>query len=555
MVAGTVARPQTDSMPFARKVSLVLLGITAFVGLAYFSLDAVFALAGANASVTVTPDPTAQFGTWDGWGVSLCWWAHIFGDRDDLADAVFTLKEVHLAGEKLPGLGLNIARYNAGGSAWKPYGGASMEASPNIPKWKQIHGFWEDWGSQDPKSQSWNWTDTKQAAMLRKAHARGANRLELFSNSPMWWMLYNHNPSGADDGSKDNLQSWNYRKHAIYMATVAMHAKDNWGFEFESVDPFNEPMGDWWKSSGTQEGCHFERSTQDVVLPYMREELDRRGLKTIVSASDENTYDAATDTWKALSSASKSAVGRVNVHGYQGSDGRRDLLFSEVAGTPLWNSETGDGDGSGQSLAQNLNLDFKWLHSTAYCYWQVLDESDGWGLLRFDSKKMTIESVNTKYWVFAQYTRHIRPGMKIIDGSADNTIAAYDATSKMLVLVTANFQEQAQKFTFDLSKFPSAQGPIRRWSTNLGKGGDLMLNIRIWKSQGATSLCSFSETRFRPLKCKTLRLRRWVVRRSFYDFKMPDRSIGSRLWCIWADAYPTSRTKLWSRQPNELATS
>ena len=38
--------------------------------------------------------------------------AKAFGDRDDIADAIFTMKSVTIAGETVPGLGLNIVRYN-----------------------------------------------------------------------------------------------------------------------------------------------------------------------------------------------------------------------------------------------------------------------------------------------------------------------------------------------------------------------------------------------------------------------------------------------------------
>ncbi len=44
-----------------------------------------------------------------------------------------------------------------------------------------------------------------------------------------------------------------------------------------SVDLFNEPAADWWRSDGTQEGCHFSASTQASVLQYLRKELDGRG--------------------------------------------------------------------------------------------------------------------------------------------------------------------------------------------------------------------------------------------------------------------------------------
>ena len=69
--------------------------------------------------VTVKLDPAAKQGTWDGWGTSLCWWAAVFGERTDLADAMFTTKPAQIEGELIPGLGLNIARYNAGASGWR----------------------------------------------------------------------------------------------------------------------------------------------------------------------------------------------------------------------------------------------------------------------------------------------------------------------------------------------------------------------------------------------------------------------------------------------------
>ncbi len=56
-----------------------------------------------------------------------------------------------------------------------------------------MDAFWLDWASSDPTSASWDWTvDANQRAMLQKAWARGATKLELFSNSPVWWMCKFH---------------------------------------------------------------------------------------------------------------------------------------------------------------------------------------------------------------------------------------------------------------------------------------------------------------------------------------------------------------------------
>jgi galactan endo-1,6-beta-galactosidase len=430
----------------------------------------VFVACGARADYTTTINPQTTWGVWQGWGVSLCWWANVFGTRNDLADIVFTTNYTTLNGQSLPGLGLNIARYNAGGCNTNSINGDAIQFSTNMPDFKKIEGYWLNWFSSDPASTSWDWSaDTNQRAMLQKAQARGANLLELFSNSPMWWMCYNHNPSGADSGSSDNLQSWNYQAHAVYLATIAKYASDHWGITFDSVEPFNEPIATWWTSEGTQEGCHFETGTQSAVIGYLRSELDNRGLTgTRVAASDESFYDQATSTWNSFAAATQAQIGQVNVHGYQYGGGRRDLLYTAVAGQRLWNSEYGEGDGTGVSLAGNLNLDFRWLHPTAWCYWQPLD-SGGWGLIQSNPGDNWIGPPNMKYYVLAQYTRHIRPGMTIVDGGEDNTVAAYDAGARKLVIVTMNYGT-AQNVTYNLAGFYRAAGPVRRWMTATGNG-------------------------------------------------------------------------------------
>ncbi|RFU28166.1 Glucosylceramidase, partial [Scytalidium lignicola] len=427
------------------------------------------------ADLTTTIDPTSNWGTWEGWGVSLAWWAKAFGTDDDLADIFFSLDDTSLNNQDLPGLGFNIVRYNAGASSRNTFDGDSMVVSPDMVLSRQMDAYWLDWNSTDPSTSSWSWSvDANQRSVVSKAQERGVNIIELFSNSPVWWMCYNHNPSGANNGS-NNLQPWNYQQHAVYLATIAKYANDNWGFGFTSVEAFNEPSSDWWNGeTGTQEGCHFDVSVQSTVIPYLRSELDNRGLTDIiVSASDENTYDIASTTFNSLSSAALSDVGRINVHGYQYGGGRRDTLYSLVsgAGKKLWNSEYGEGDATGEQLVSNLLLDFVWLHPTAWVYWQALD-GGGWGLIDGDSDDLTIGSPSQKYFVLAQFTRHIRSGMRILTGGSNYTVAAYDSTNEKLIIVAANLAG-AQYLNFDLSEFRqgSVNGAlVTRWSTQIGSG-------------------------------------------------------------------------------------
>jgi galactan endo-1,6-beta-galactosidase len=301
----------------------------------------------ASANYRTTVHPHTDWGPWQGWGTSLSWWANAFGDRDDLADLLFTRKTVPFRGRRVPGLGLNIVRYNVGGSS------PTMDYTAGMSDAKRIDGFWTGPGR-------WDWSvDARQVAMLRKAKGRGADTFEMFSVSPMYWMTANWTSRGASQGDRDNLLPQHRADHATYLATVAAHARDHWGIRFGSVEPFNEPGAYWWSpATSAQEGCHYDVSTMSSILPVARRELDRVGLSgTILASPDENVYTRPTsgrdpgntlDTWRALSPTARGLLGRVNTHGYQGSGGDRAALYrAAVRGgsrVPIWNSETGDGD-------------------------------------------------------------------------------------------------------------------------------------------------------------------------------------------------------------------
>ncbi|KAL2109853.1 hypothetical protein VUR80DRAFT_1899 [Thermomyces stellatus] len=447
----------------------------------------------ASADTTIAIDAASDRGTWEGWGTSLAWWAAAFGDRDDLADIFFTLNDTEFRGQTLPGLGFNIARHNAGACSWNEIDGESMIVSPNMIPSRQIEGHWLDWKSDDPSSSSWDWSvDAKQREMLIKARDRGANRLELFSNSPMWWMCKNHNPSGSSDGS-ENIQEWNLRQHAVYLATIAKYATDNWGITFESVEPFNEPSAGWWTADNTQEGCHIGVSSQATIIGHLRSELDDRGLTDmIVSASDESYYDEAVATWRGLGEEALSMVPRINVHGYQQADGARDVLYdlASGAGQKIWNSEYGENDATGELLVRNLLLDFRWLRPVAWQYWQVLD-GGGWGLIDADNDEGWLGDVSTKYFVLAQFSRHIREGMRILDGGAGNVVAAYDEEGEKLVIVAVNW-DAAQEISFDLSGFGQVADGARvtSWRTQTG-GGDQYVQGEDREVRGSVFSASF----------------------------------------------------------------
>ena len=459
------ARVLTQIVIFIMYISILL---SSLVGILIYTVPTL-------ADQTFTVKSSTNWGLWQGWGTSLAWWGKVFGNRDDVSKIFFTTSYSTLNGQSIPGLGLNIVRYNAGACSYNTYQGATMVKSTTIKPWRQMDGYWLDWASTSPTSSSWNWSvDSNQRMAMSKARDNGANIFELFSNSPMWWMCKNHNPSGASDGS-ENIMPSNLRQHALYMATVAKYASVNWGITFDTVEPFNEPSGTWWTANGKQEGCYMKAATQSTIINYLRTELNNQGLSSMnIAASDETSIDSASATWRSLTAAAISNVNRINVHGYQGTGGNRAALYNTAvsAGKALWNSEYGENDATGIRLVSSLMLDLRRLHPTAWSYWQVLD-SGGWGLIDANNDAATLGAVSQKYYAVAQFSRHIRQGMTILDGGSDSVVAARDSKNGKLIIVAVNLSTTGQYFTFDLSAFAGVTNgaTVPRWYTQLGSSG------------------------------------------------------------------------------------
>ncbi|MFF4927264.1 glycoside hydrolase [Kitasatospora sp. NPDC001261] len=478
------------------------------VGLPVGAMAVLSAARPAWADFTTTVNPSANWGTWEGWGTSLAWWANQLGPREDLADVLFSRKTVRFQGQTVPGLGMNVVRYNVGGSGTNSIGGRTMKPGPTLDGFKQIEGYQLDWASADPQSSSWNWNaDAHQRDMMWLARDRGADRFELFSNSPMWWMLKNDDPRGAPDGWSCNLRDDIFGRHAAYMATVARYAHDHWGIDFTSVQPVNEPGANWGGYSpdfiGGQEGCHYDRPRLAEIIRQTRTQLDARGLHwMMVAGLDDWGVGSAAYNWHDnpdFDAATRAAVGRVNVHGYD-VDGDRDALYKMVAadGKNIWMSEYGDVDTSGLQLARNLNFDLRWLHPTAWVIWQILDW-ENYGAITLTNG--VIGAVNPKYFLLAQYMRHIRPGMTIIDAGHPDAVAAYDSVNHKLVIVAVNYGE-GQWINFDLSRFgrPGQDGAlVERWATGTDAGGEryqqhadtVMRGTRFWSYFNARTVQTF----------------------------------------------------------------
>lgn len=458
----------------------------------------------AHANITVRVDPNDQRGTWEGFGAGLSWWAHAVGGTPHQAtytNLFFGTAPVQFMGIPLPGLGLNLVRYNIGGGGLpsdNPSGFRDQRPPLNVQPWhKDIDGFWRDWFSTDPNSPSWDWTrDARQRAVLDTLRTRGV-KVEFVSHAPMWWMMDSRSSAGG------NLQAWNRRDHARYLATVVQQARTRWGVDVTSVTPFNEPLAGWWNYPVIQEGANIPIDAQAETLGYLREELNARGLADVtIASSDENTMSQAlvgyqgllarNVTVNGLTVSAASLVGKLNVHGYNGlepwrDDATRRALRATVGDKRIWLTEYGDGDGSGLALAQSIIADINELRATAWMYWQPSEPYSAWGLVngRYagnDPEGRDLETsprrgepywVYTKYHVFAQFTRFLRPGYRLIGSTDGRSVIAHDPASRRLVLITLN-EGPARTISYDLSAFGAVSAATATVTTSSFDGTQTM---------------------------------------------------------------------------------
>jgi len=437
----------------------------AMAALALCALFAPLPAARADYTATVTP---AWDTSWKGWGCSLAWWAKGVGDKpqaDTYADVLFgDGGTVTYSGRTvtLPGLRLNAIRYNIGG------GGPGNTLHNKTPDYKDIEGFWQTpRGSWDPATADWNWqVDAAQRAMMGKARDRGANVVQFFSDSPMWWMTR----SGSTNGAKtrgENLNPDAFPWFSHYLVQVVKHARSHWGVDVASVEALNEPSAYWWNiaDGSAQEGATFSPASQAGIIRRLRADLTAHGLGGVaVAASDENDPGTAKNTWNRFPPAVKDSVGIVTAHSYYGLQPYRDnagraALRAAIGDRELWMTEYGDSDGSGQALATTITTDLHYLRPRVWCYWQPIEPFSTWGLLNADYGTGATTWVYTKYYVFATFTRYVRPSTYLFRSTDHNSIFAYDNATKKLTIVTVNY-ENAQSVTYDLSAFARIGGSI-----------------------------------------------------------------------------------------------
>lgn len=413
----------------------------------------------------------------EGWGVSLCWWANMCGKWNDAK--IDEIVDWLVSPE---GLNYNIFRYNIGGGD-DPQ---NRNCTPHhMANGKGLRAEME--GFKDGTNSGYNWTrDAAQRKIMLKIKEKRPDAIfEAFSNSAPYYMTYSGCVAGNTDASGDNLKPAYYNEFAHYLVDVCKHYKDNYGIEFKTLDPFNEPVTNYWRANGGQEGCHFSTAAQIDFLKILSPILNQSGLNTVISSADETSVAQQVTDINAYASANiLNLIGQINAHTYTANNLSRANLRSQCThyNKTLWMSEVGQG-GTGISgnlnLAQKLMNDIHYLRPETWVDWQYIEEgNDQWCLVRGSFANQTYGKVKN-YYVRQQFSKYIRKDFKFVFAPNDQMIAAMNPGLDSLVIVLLNNSSTKVKHEIDLSQFTELAANIKATRTSESENNTTFSNLTL----------------------------------------------------------------------------
>lgn len=382
----------------------------------------------------VSPQVVRQH--FDGWGVSLCWWAGQCGKWSDTK-----IDEIVSWLTSSTGLNYSHFRYNIGGGDDPLNRHCDLH---HMGRGKGLRAEMEGFKDSIGDEYHWDRDAAQRKIMLKIKEKRPDAVFEAFSNSCPYYMTYSGCVSGNVDGGKDNLKPEYYEEFAHYLVDVCKHYRDEYGIEFKTLEPFNESVTGFWYANGPQEGCHFDYASQIKFVKVLAPILKESGLNTVISAADETNVGLAVEGFKQFVTAgADKLVGQWNTHTYSGSnvDRARFCQLAHQMGKDLWMSETGSG---GNGIAGNLAMtqrlfdDMRYIQPEAWIDWQYMEEAnDQWCTIRGSFADQSYYKVKN-FFVRQQCSRFIKRGYDIITSLCPQSLAAVNASRDTLVLVALN---------------------------------------------------------------------------------------------------------------------
>lgn len=403
-------------------------------------------------AVVVTPNPWYANGPFDGWGTSLAWFANATGNygeegfvtnRDEISKEAYAkalengkqLREAFyesIFGED--GLDLNMARYNIGG-------GNAIDVAYGYPFMRQgaaVPGYWADtiggveakqankdqvaetFDPSDDAHYDWDKGASQEWWLKHGLETGDLDHVEMFANSAPWFLTESGYATGGYDSNANNLAD--PEKFAQYMVKVTNHLEETYGFEADTIEPFNESETGYWGTPGKmaddgfgpdntalieryweryygdkdksvtpysdavkkpQEGMHVDNDVQQETLKAMAAAMGEDDQTKLV-ATDATDSGQMVDSYNRYSDEVKNLLDQYNTHSYGTNRQRVARDIAQTDGKEISQSEV---DGSWQSggfdpynfdnglgMAGKINADVYTLQSKDFNFWQVVED-------------------------------------------------------------------------------------------------------------------------------------------------------------------------------------
>ena len=341
--------------------------------------------------------------SFEGFGTSLCWWANI-KYPEEIKEQILEL----LFGET--GLQMNIVRYNLGG-------GHNKNVIQNMRPGGCVPCIQNQDGTFDLNN------DKLQVSILNECIKKGVNKVELFCNSPPWWMTESGLTNGNNKPWKTNLKIDCTKEFVnLLVDSYKILSKQ---FPVVSIEPFNEPSNPFWSPKINQEGCYYNYFTRNNVIKQVNELCKEI---PIVSCDESHSLFAFLGMFFL-----PNCIKRINIHGYNSFEFKKvklnffdwtiwRKLIKLFTNKPIWMSEFGMGYPDTIKdclpLAKNIFRDLKTLKPTAWIYWQAVENfGTNWGLLQVDFNDPKVVVIKKQYYILKHFTRTLKEGdtYKFID--------------------------------------------------------------------------------------------------------------------------------------------
>lgn len=398
--------------------------------------------------VTVAVDPDTRYQIFEGFGTSSMhqwtplWYANYTpAIRDDIMDTFYTLNN--------NGLGAKICRF------FMPHGD-----NPAHTHYQAI----PDCGRApfEPEDGVYDWDGHECILWAAQGAADRGAIMFTYEISPPYWMTVSGCTAGGVNGASNMIpgMEWRYAQH---VAEELKHFRDAWGINFDYVTVMGEAEQDWWVYGGQSPGCHMESDQAIILLRETVAALAAYGLDAKITAFDPfaTTYTSYLDD--ILQSDVEPDLPIITTHQYYDTVASMQTWKSRADqyNKRLWQTEWGNWWDAGwpderpieqsQTYAEKIHDALKIMKVNAWIIWEPA--------LVFDEEPQGLVP-RKAYWPIAHYSRHVRPGMQMIEATESlaecKTTAWIDPAGpgdRRLEIITYNSGNALLETDYDLSSF------------------------------------------------------------------------------------------------------